>query len=129
VCDGPDLSALIYPKSKTPADKLTPEQMISLALHMTEGLAHLHSHDVKHLDVKPQNVLMVRNGQHSSEEYGVRIADFGMAAEEKQDKVYGTWEYLSPECWKRQFGQPCFASDVFSFGIILWELWAGTRVY
>ena len=110
---------------------------MSIALQMTEGLAHLHSHGVKHLDMKPGNVLIVRNG---SEEYGVRIADFGMDAEgEKQESgkeaededtsVYGTWEYLSPECWQRRFGQPDFPSDVFSFGIILWELWACTRVF
>ena len=69
------------------------------------------------------------------------VADFGMDAEEEQympgawrlhypdTEVYGTFEYMSPECYKRDYGVPCFASDVFSFGIILWELWARERVY
>ena len=82
----------------------------------------------------------------------MRIADFGMEAdkEEDDDEVYGTWEcvttaaavlslpadsacvsrrYMAPECLSRKHGRPAFASDVFSVGIILWELWAKRRVY
>ena len=58
------------------------------------------------------------------------VTDFGMDVEDEDEEavkeedtdVYGTFEYMSPECYKRDYGVPCFASDVFSFGVILWEL-------
>jgi serine/threonine protein kinase len=42
----------------------------------------------------------------------------------------GTWEYMAPECWKRKYGSPHFKSDIFAFGVMLWEMLAGgSRVY
>ena len=75
-------------------------------------------------------MLFVRTAEHCS----VRVADFGMDDEgdegdDDRSGVYGTWEYLSPECWKRKYGEPCFASDVFSFGVILWEMWTSQREF
>ena len=42
---------------------------------------------------------------------------------------YGTFEYMPPECWQEKYGTPDQASDVFSFGILLWEMFARRRVY
>eukprot|EP01044_Picomonas_judraskeda_P031228 COSAG03_NODE_11566_length_586_cov_1.207392_1_plen_157_part_10 len=41
---------------------------------------------------------------------------------------FGTWEYLSPECWKRKYGKPSCASDIFSFGMLMWEMLARCRI-
>eukprot|EP01046_Picozoa_sp_COSAG06_P032528 COSAG06_NODE_3258_length_5606_cov_3.545488_2_plen_441_part_00 len=48
-----------------------------------------------------------------------------------RDKIvpFGTWEYMSPECYKRKYGEPCSASDVFSFGVLVWEMIACDRPY
>ena len=107
--------------------------MMKIAREMADALAYLHSRAIKHLDMKPGNVLLALDGVS----YSVRIADFGMdvdedeepGGDEKEDTPYGTWEYMAPECLKRKFGRPVFASDVFSYAIILWELWARRRVY
>ena len=48
VCDC-DLGALIYPKAAV--DKLQPEQQLSIIAQMINGLAHLHAHEVQHLDM------------------------------------------------------------------------------
>ena len=42
---------------------------------------------------------------------------------------YGTWEYMAAECWRPDYGAPSKPSDVFSFGIIIWEMFARRRVY
>lgn len=141
-----DLSNLIYPAAL--GDKLMPEQIMSIARQMVKGLAYLHSHSVKHLDLKPGNVLVVIydqtgafvNSPSCTAKYGVRIADFGMnnesanhsdsrASDEVDTNHYGTYEYMSPECYSRKFGEPCSASDVFSFALVLWELYSGQRIY
>jgi serine/threonine protein kinase len=55
-----------------------------------------------------------------------------VANDQSEDKdaivPYGTWEYLSPECYKRKYGEPCCASDIFSFGLVLWEMLARCRI-
>eukprot|EP01043_Picozoa_sp_COSAG02_P120329 COSAG02_NODE_57078_length_282_cov_0.836066_2_plen_53_part_01 len=36
---------------------------------------------------------------------------------------------MSPECWKRKYGNPHAASDIFSFGLMMWEMIARRRIY
>ena len=35
---------------------------------------------------------------------------------------------MSPECWKRKYGEPCCASDIFSLGMMMWEMLARSRI-
>ena len=51
-----------------------------------------------------------------------------IAADPNAISPIGTWEYMAPECWKRKFGEPCAASDVFAFGLMLWEMLARLRI-
>lgn len=55
--------------------------------------------------------------------------DDARIGDENKIAPYGTWEYMAPECWKRKYGKPGFASDIFSFGLMLWEMVARMRVY
>ena len=91
-----DLGSLIYPKAGSEEEgQLSAPLMMKIATEMADGLAYLHGRGIKHLDMKPGNVLMVREGGWS-----VRIADFGMEDDKeddgdrqsKDDEVYGTWE-------------------------------------
>ena len=123
-----DLGSLIYPKAGSEhGGQLSAPLMMKIATEMADGLAYLHSRGIKHLDMKPGNVLMVNEGT----KWSVRIADFGMDADQDEDEaaVFGTWEYMAPECLDRKYGRPAFASDVFSVGIILWEMQAKQRVH
>ena len=90
-----DLGSLIYPKAGSEeAGQLSAPLMMKIATEMADGLAYLHSRGIKHLDMKPGNVLMVREGK--AEGWSVRIADFGMEDDKEQDdEVYGTWECVT----------------------------------
>ena len=88
-----DLGSLIYPKAGSEEEgQLSAPLMMKIATEMADGLAYLHSRGIKHLDMKPGNVLMV----NEKEGWGVRIADFGMEDDkEEDDEVYGTWECVT----------------------------------
>ena len=96
-----DLGSLIYPKAGSEEEgQLSAPLMMKIATEMADGLAYLHSRGIKHLDMKPGNVLMARE----KEGWSVRIADFGMEdgkeddgdrQSKDDDEVYGTWECVT----------------------------------
>lgn len=86
---------------------------------MIEALAHAHRHGVIHCDVKPENFILFRDGQ-------VRLADFGIARFAQHTLTgsgSGTVGYVSPD---QALGKPTTRSDVFSLGLVLWQLLTGS---
>ena len=121
----------------TRAAKRSWRQCTELVTGVADALAAAHAAGVLHRDVKPGNILIDGNGY-------AKLADFGLAklvsgwtdargdarADSQQTRaglVVGTVAYMSPE---QATGQPLDArSDVFSFGIVLYELLAGRRPF
>eukprot|EP01046_Picozoa_sp_COSAG06_P001620 COSAG06_NODE_54_length_27948_cov_234.398671_21_plen_488_part_00 len=113
------------------------ELMADYAEQIATGLVYIHEQSRPHLDLKCENILLAKSDEGAG--YVCKLADFGMVYEapttvdgEKpagQEQVYGTWEYMPPECYQRQYGEPCFASDIFSFGLMLWEMVSRSRIY
>jgi eukaryotic-like serine/threonine-protein kinase len=102
--------------------RLPPEEARQLALQACRGLAHAHESGLVHRDVKPQNLLLRRDGT-------LKIADFGIARAvegtslTQAGTVLGTAAYLSPE---QALGeQVTTAADVYSLGAVLYELLTG----
>jgi serine/threonine-protein kinase len=103
--------------------RLSVRRALELALAVADGLAFAHDHGLVHRDVKPQNVLLSSEGE-------VKVTDFGIARSLHMDHgvtqtgtVLGTGEYLAPE---QASGKPVSpATDVYSLGVVLWELLAG----
>jgi len=98
---------------------------IEVALQIAHAVTHLHVLGVIHRDLKPENVMLTAQG-------GVKLIDFGIAkffsvAEEGQ-RVIGTPAYMSPE-QRKDPSQATFSSDIFSLGVILYELILGRLSY
>ncbi len=92
-----------------------------------QALAAAHDKGVYHRDLKPENIMIQTMGE--GEEY-VKLIDFGIAtvkdsqiaANEEMTKVFGTISYMAPEQLK---GKPTAASDIFTFGVIAYEMATG----
>lgn len=100
------------------------QKLVTFALEIARGMEYIHSQGIVHRDLKPENVLI-------SEEFHLKIADFGIACEEAYRDVFtddpGTYRWMAPEMIKRKhYGRKV---DVYSFGLILWEMVTGRIPY
>ncbi|GAB4831184.1 hypothetical protein Ancab_005191 [Ancistrocladus abbreviatus] len=100
------------------------QQLITAALEIARGMEYIHSQGIIHRDLKPENILI-------NEDFHMKIADFGTACEEAQHDHLaddpGTYRWMAPEMIKhKHYGRKV---DVYSFGLILWEMVAGSVPY
>jgi len=119
--EGRDLGSLVEAKGKLPiADS------VAITMQICSGLACAHAEGVVHRDLKPSNIMVEPNGR-------VVVMDFGLARADhigqmtQTGAVMGTYQYMSPEQAK---GTKADArSDIFTIGIILYELLTGKTPY
>ena len=119
--EGRDLRALLHEKGK-----LTPEEAVPIFLQIAAALEAAHHAGVVHRDLKPQNVMVDKDGR-------VYVMDFGLARSletpgmTQTGALMGTPEYMSPEQAK---GMKVDArSDLFSLGIIFYEMLSGVSPF
>jgi len=116
---GEELSSVVKRFGRLPHDKA-----LDIARQLCAGLAAAHDAGVLHRDLKPGNVMIDERGD-------VRIMDFGLAglAEDFRGEhaVEGTPEYMSPEQFRGRELTP--RSDLFSLGLILYELFTGRKAF
>jgi CRP-like cAMP-binding protein len=117
-----------------PLDKVVEKRRLSLkeivnwGIQMAEALDYAHRKGVVHRDIKPGNIIIQPNNQIKIVDFGIaHIEDPSMPQQTKAGEILGTPAYMSPE----QFSsQPVDGrSDLFSLGIILYELATGKRPF
>ena len=100
------------------------KQALQVSKAMLSALAQAHSSGVVHRDLKPENVLLSDDGR-------IKVTDFGLARELSANtdtgSLVGTVGYLAPEVIRR--GKAETPSDVYSFGIMLFEMLTGKQPY
>jgi serine/threonine protein kinase len=117
------------------AEKRSWREIVALLVGVADGLATAHAAGILHRDIKPDNILVARNGY-------AKLSDFGLAKLEERTgpedgthtltgtrpgMIIGTFAYMSPEQASGRVTDP--RSDIFSFGIVLYELLAGRRPF
>jgi Tol biopolymer transport system component/tRNA A-37 threonylcarbamoyl transferase component Bud32 len=109
-------------------------QVIELLVGVADGLATAHDAAILHRDIKPENVLVSRSGYAKLADFGLAKVDervapdaTGMMTATRAGMIVGTAAYMSPE---QAAGQRLDArSDIFSFGVLLYEQLAGRRPF
>lgn len=123
--------AMEYVPGRTLAEALADVGQISatkaaeVGIEVAAALSFAHRNNVVHRDIKPGNILIGSNGQLKVADFGIARA-LGSAADSNLTQVgavMGTAAYLSPE--QAQGGQPDPRSDLYSLGIVLYEMVAG----
>jgi WD40 repeat protein/tRNA A-37 threonylcarbamoyl transferase component Bud32 len=108
-----------------PGTKLTPITILPYVQQIASALQYAHNQQLIHRDVKPENMLV---GVYSE----ILLSDFGIAlpaqASGEQNTVSsdGTVAYMAPEQCE---GHPCFASDQYSLGVVMYEWLTGERPF
>jgi len=123
--EGRDLQYAIEDPARMPLSLL---QKIQIMTQIASGLGHAHASGIIHRDVKPANVMLLNDGS-------VKIMDFGIAlvTQGTQSRVtprgamIGTFRYMAPEQFKG--AEPDARSDIFSYGLIFYELLAGVHPF
>ena len=100
--------------------KLPYKEAISIAIQVANGMEAAHSHNIVHRDIKPQNIIISKEGK-------VKVTDFGIAKAASSATInssaMGSVHYISPE--QARGGYSDQRSDIYSFGITLYEMLTG----
>lgn len=97
------------------------KEAASIAIQVANGMEAAHKHNIVHRDIKPQNIIISKEGK-------VKVTDFGIAKAASSSTItssaMGSVHYISPE--QARGGYSDARSDIYSFGITLFEMLTGT---
>ena len=104
---------------------LDPSEVLDFTIQTAKALEHAHSKGIIHCDIKPQNIMLLKDGM-------IKVADFGIASlentvEENNGETVGSVHYIAPEQARGE--APDARSDIYSLGIVMYEMLTGRLPY
>lgn len=116
--EGQDLKTLI--KEAAP---FSVDYALDIAIQICAGVGYAHRAGLVHCDIKPQNILVTADGRVKITDFGIARALANLRPGETTDVVWGSPQYYSPEQAAGEHPTP--ASDVYSIGVVMFEMLAG----
>ncbi len=116
--EGKDLKTLIKEGAPFKVDRA-----LDIAIQICAGIGYAHRSGLVHCDVKPQNILVTPDGRVKVTDFGIAKALASLQPGETTDIVWGSPQYYSPEQAAGEMPTP--ASDVYSIGVVMYEMLAG----
>lgn len=118
--EGENLATVLKSEGKLPL-----RQALSIARQVASGLAAAHEVGVVHRDLKPENIMLEADGDALIMDFGISRSVSGTGTATQLGAVLGTLEYMPPE---QAQGQPVdHRADIYSFGLVLYDLIAGRQ--
>lgn len=103
--------------------RLDSDLAIAIFIQTAKAIEYAHNHEILHLDIKPENILIIPEGK-------VKIADFGLARftfeDSEEGTIKGTIPYCAPEILKGRYSEK---ADIYSLGVVFYEMLTGENPF
>ena len=103
--------------------KLEIKEAIGIAIQIAQGLDAAHANHIVHRDIKPQNIIISREGKVKVTDFGIARATLGTSTNTINQAPVGSVHYLSPEQARGGFSDE--RSDIYSLGVTIYEMLSG----
>lgn len=117
--EGPTLSKLIG------EDDITARRAVEILQEVARAVHHAHEHGIVHRDIKPDNILIARDGRPMVTEFGLAKRVEGHTRLTRSGATMGTPQYMPPEQARGQVRRIDARSDVYALGAVLYEMITG----